>query len=62
MTATQNIQFVINAPCDLRPVWPAFEEAYKTGALSEDFADLFSIEILKGYNPDGSDRMVVNAA
>jgi hypothetical protein len=58
----KNYHFVINAPSDLRPIWPVFEDAYKTGVLDEDYADLFSIEILKGYNPDGSDRMIINAA
>lgn len=62
MTTAQNFQFVNNSPCDLRPVWPVFEEAYLTGTLPDDFADLFTIEILKGYNLDGSDRMVINAA
>ena len=59
---TTNIHYVINVAADLRPLFFVFEEAYKTGALHEDFADLFDITILKGYNPDGSDRMIINAA
>lgn len=59
---TKNIHYVNNTSSDLRPIWPVFEEAYKTGVLHDDYADLFSIEILKGYNPDGSDRMIINAA
>jgi len=39
-----------------------FAEAYKTGVLAEDFADLFNIVMLKGYNSDGTDRMVITAA
>ena len=59
---TKNIHYVNNTSSDLRAIWPIFEEAYKTGVLHEDYADLFSIEILKGYNPDGTDRMIINAA
>jgi hypothetical protein len=59
---TKNIHYVINVAADIRPIFEVFEDAYKTGVLHEDFADLFSIEILKGYHPDGSDRMIINAA
>ena len=55
----KNIHYVNNTPSDLGTIWPAFAEAYKTGVLSEDYADLFNIEILKGYNHDGSDRMII---
>ena len=56
------IHYVNNTPSDIRPFFSVFAEAYKTGVLSEDFADLFNITILKGYNPDGTDRMIINAA
>lgn len=58
----ENIHYVNNTGSDIRPVFAAFERAYETGVLDEDFADLFEIEILKAFNPDGSDRMIINAA
>lgn len=60
--ATQNIHYVNNTRADIAPFFTAFAEAYKTGALNEDFADLFNITILKGYNPDGTDRMIIEVA
>jgi len=42
--------------------FPQFAEAYKTGKLCEELSDLFEIEILEGFNEDGSDRMIINAA
>ena len=56
------IAYVNNTPSDLTPFHEVFMDARKTGKLHEDFADLFVIDILKGYNKDGSDRMIVNAA
>lgn len=56
------IHYVNNTASDIRPFFSAFAEAYKTGALPEYFADLFNITILKGYNPDGTDRMIIEAA
>lgn len=58
----QNIHYVNNTGSDIRMVEPFLSEAYATGVLPEEIADLFSIEILKGYNADGTDRMVINAA
>ena len=60
--ATKNVHYVNNTGSDIRMLDAMFAEAYKTGTLPEEYADLFSIEILKGYNPDGSDRMIINAA
>jgi len=60
--ATQNIHYVNNTGSDIRPFFSVFQDAYKTGVLHEDFADLFTIEILKAYNPDGTDRMIICAA
>lgn len=60
--ATENVHYVINVASDIRPFFHVFQDAYKTGELHEDFADLFVITILKGYNPDGSDRMIIEAA
>lgn len=56
------IHYVNNTGSDIRMLEPVFAEAYATGVLAEDYADLFTIEILKGFNPDGTDRMVINAA
>lgn len=61
-TPRENIHYVNNTGSDIRMVDALFAEAYKTGVLPEDIADLFTIEILKGYNPDGTDRMIINAA
>ena len=54
--------YVNNTSADIRPFFSVFAAAYVTGLLHEDFADLFAITILKGYNPDGTDRMIINAA
>jgi len=53
------IHYVYNTRADVLAYAAIFADAYKTGVLSEDFADLFSITILKGHNPDGTDRMVI---
>ena len=58
----QNIHYVNNTGSDIRMVEPFLAEAYKTGVLPDDIADLFTVDILKGFNPDGTDRMVINAA
>jgi hypothetical protein len=57
-----SFKFVNNSNSDIRTIQPVFDEAYVTGALPDDYADLFSIEILKGYNEDGTDRMVIDHA
>lgn len=57
-----NIHYVNNSGVDIRNFFSVFADAYKTGTLHEDFADLFTIEILKNYNPDGTDRMIIRAA
>ena len=59
---TKNIHYVNNTGSDIRMVEPFLAEAYATGLLPEEIADLFTIEILKGYNADGTDRMIINAA
>lgn len=57
-----SVHYVNNTGTDIRMLEPIFAEAYKTGVLDEDYEDLFTIEILKGFNADGTDRMVINAA
>ncbi len=59
---TNNIHYVNNTGADIAFLLPFFADAYKTGALHEDVADMFTINILKGYNPDGTDRMIIEAA
>lgn len=58
----RNIHYVNNTGANIDFLFPVLKAAYETGALDEDYADLFVIEILKGYNPDGTDRMIINAA
>ena len=57
-----NVHIVNNSRCDIRPFQYAFDEAYVTGVLCEELADLFSITFLDGMNADGSRRMIVTAA
>ena len=57
-----NIHYVNNAGSDIAMLFPFFADAYKTGVLHEDVADLFTIKMLKGVNADGTDRMVIEAA
>jgi len=62
MIATTTTHYVNNTPSDIRSFSSIFADAYRTGVLSEDFAEIFRITILKGYNPDGTDRMIINTA
>ncbi|BAR92361.1 hypothetical protein [Pseudomonas phage PS-1] len=57
-----SFKFVNNSNSDIRVIQPVFDDAYVTGALPDDYADLFTIEILNGYNEDGTDRMVIDHA
>ena len=59
---TNNIHYVNNTCSDISPVFQYFIDAFKTGELHEDISDLFSITILKAYNTDGTDRMIIEAA
>ena len=56
------IKFVNHCGQDISHVMHYFKEAYKTGFLHEDVSDLFEIKILKGFNADGSDRMIIDFA
>ncbi len=58
----QNIHYVNRSLVDITPYFSAFVAAYETGALCEELADLFTIIFLRGYNPDGTDRMLIDAA
>ena len=61
---TMNTSYLygINSASDIRPFISVFADAFKTGVLCEDFADLFTITILKGFNADGTDRMIISDA
>lgn len=59
---SKNVHYVNNTCADISPWFALFAEAYRTGVICESLSDLFSITILKGYNPDGSDRMVIAPA
>lgn len=59
---TANIHYVNNTPSDIRGLFPFFADAYKTGVLHEDVADLFNIRFVDGVNADGSRRMLIDAA
>lgn len=56
------IHYANNTCADIRMFEPVFAEVYVTGVLDEDYAELFTIEILKGFNADGTDRMIISAA
>ena len=58
----RNIHYVNASLVNIDAFFSVFVDAYKTGRLSEDFAYLFTIEFPKGYNPDGSYRMIIKAA
>lgn len=57
----KDIHYVNNSGCDISSYFEAFKEAYISGELNEDFADIFDIEFLREYNEDGSDRMIITA-
>jgi hypothetical protein len=59
---TANIHYVNNTPSDIRLVFPFFQDAYRTGVLHDDVADLFVIHFVDGLNADGSKRMIIEAA
>jgi hypothetical protein len=58
----ENIHYVNNTCEDISIFFPIFAEAYNTGIINEDYEDIFSIDILEGYNPDGTNRMIINMA
>lgn len=58
----KNIHYVNNTLSNIEPIMQYFIDAYSTGVLHDDIADLFVIKILKDFNPDGSDRMMIFAA
>jgi hypothetical protein len=58
----KNIHYVNTSPSNIDCLFNYFKEAMKTGELHEDISDLFTIKILKEYNEDGSDRMIIYAA
>ena len=59
---TETIHIVLNVNVDTRGFESIFKDAYKTGVIHEDYEDIFTVKLLKGYNPDGTDRLIVNMA
>ena len=57
-----NIHYVNNSNSDIRLLFPYFKDAYATGVLHDDVADLFTIKFVDGMNADGSKRMIIEAA
>jgi hypothetical protein len=57
-----NYAIVNNSCCDIRPFDAQFFEAYRTGFLCEELADLFTLRFIRGFNDDGSDRMIIESA
>lgn len=64
MSNTHQIVTIVNSTkCDIRDFETEIIASLKaTGTLPEELADLFTVEILKGCNPDGSDRFILRAA
>ena len=58
----KNYRVVNNSFCDIRTFDHFFANAAITGVLPEELADLFKITLLKGFNADGSNRLIVEAA
>lgn len=61
-TENCNYRVVNNSGCDIRPFDKVFAIAATNGVLPDELADLFSVTLLKGFNPDGSNRLIVEAA
>ena len=57
-----NIHYVNNTGSDITGLFPFFKDAYKTGTLHDDVADLFTIKFVDGLNEDETARMVIEAA
>jgi len=62
MTKRKNIHYVNNTGEKLEDFFQVLKLAYITGKLPDDYADIFSINILENYNPDGSNRMIIDWA
>jgi hypothetical protein len=57
-----NFQYVNNTNVDLTDFLFFFAEAYRTGELAEDVADIFAINFVEGANEDGTKRLIINWA
>lgn len=57
----QNVVLVNNSGVDIRPYERAIVASLReTGDLPNELADLFSLNVLAGFNADGTDRFVLN--
>jgi len=58
-----NVHYVNNTLSDITPIFQYFVDAYhNNGVLHEDVSDIFVVKMLKDFNPDGTDRMMIFAA
>jgi len=55
-----NIKVVINAKGDCRDFYDIFCKSVDSGGLPDELTDIFKLTILKGYNPDGTDRGIID--
>jgi len=62
MTKRKNIHYVNNTGEKLEDFFQVLKDAYATGKLPDDYADIFTIKILEKYNQDGSNRMIIGWA
>ena len=60
--ATTNIKIFMRCGSDTRFLDKEFDEAYRTKKLPDELEDIFTLTFLENYNPDGSDRMIVDFA
>ena len=60
---TKNVKLVNKTGSDVRLVEEYILNAIdKNEALPKEIEDIFNLEILHGYNPDGSDRGILTFA
>ncbi len=60
---TKNISLVNNTGADIKIAIEQIHHAIKTlEPLPEEVADLFELTVLVGFNPDGSNRGILNWA
>lgn len=60
--ANENIKLVNNTGVDVSGFAEALNKAVDEGVLPEEFEGVFELKILAGFNPDGSDRGLLEMA
>ena len=58
----ENIKLVNNTGTNVSMYDKVLLESVESGILPEEFSDIFTLEILQNYNPDGSNRGILNFA